>query len=215
MATDTIRIYLIRHGETEMNRLGVFRGRFEVDLNERGRKQAAEIARALEGQGIEVLYSGPLRRTRETAEIIGRALGVECIVDEGFNNIRLGVWQGVPKEQVKRDYPEMWTQWQTAPEHLLVPGGETVEDLKRRAYARILEIVKGREASRASVIGIVTHRSVMKALAAAFLNVPPPYFWKFYVDNAAYSVFEHDSSGFSLISWNINSHLSEHVTEVF
>jgi broad specificity phosphatase PhoE len=55
----------------------------------------------------------------------------------------------------------------------------------------------------------------MKALASAFLNVPPPYFWKFYIDNAAYSVFEHDSSGFSLINWNVNSHLSEHVKEVF
>lgn len=215
MADDKTRIYLIRHGETEMNRLGVFRGRFEVDLNERGRKQAAEIADALKGEGIELLYSGPLRRTRETAEIIGRTLGVEYLVDEGFNNISLGAWQGVPKDVVKRDYPEMWVQWQTAPERLLVPGGETVEDLKSRAHARILEIVSSKTATRPSVLGIVTHRSVMKGLAAAFLNVPAPYFWKFYIDNAAYSIFQHDSSGFSLISWNINSHLSEHVTEVF
>lgn len=215
MADDKKRIYLVRHGETEMNRLGVFRGRFEVDLNERGRKQAAEIANALKGEGIELLYSGPLRRTRETAEIIGRTLGVEYLIDQGFNNINLGQWQGVSKDVVKRDYPEMWTQWQTAPEDLLVPGGETVEDLKRRAYARMLEIVKGSGRPQVSVLGIVTHRSVMKGLAAAFLNVPPPYFWKFYIDNAAYSVFEYDASGFSLISWNINSHLSEHVTEVF
>jgi broad specificity phosphatase PhoE len=48
-------------------------------------------------------------------------------------------------------------------------------------------------------IAIVTRRSVMKVLAAAFLGVPAPYFWKFYVDNAAYSVFEHGEAGFSLI----------------
>jgi broad specificity phosphatase PhoE len=207
------RIYLVRHGETEFNRLGIFRGRFEVDLNDRGRRQAEEIAGALKGEGIEGLYAGPLRRARETAEIIGRVLGVPCAVDPGFDNLLLGEWQGVPKEVVKRDYPEMWRQWQTAPEHLVVPGGETVEDVKRRAYGRILEIVS--DPASQSVIGVVTHRSVIKGLAAAFLNVPPPYFWKFYVDNASYSIFDHDQSGFSLVSWNNNSHLSERVTEVF
>ena len=211
------RIYLVRHGETEFNRLGIFRGRYEVELNERGRKQAAEIAGALAAEGIQALYAGPLKRTRETAGIIARRLGLECAVDEGFNNILLGEWQGVPKDTIKRDYPEAWQQWQTAPEHLLVPGGETVEDLKRRAYARITEIVGEIAAGPASTptIAIVTHRSVMKVLASAFLGVPAPYFWKFYVDNAAYSVFEHDEAGFSLIAWNVTAHLSERVAEVW
>jgi broad specificity phosphatase PhoE len=207
------RIYLVRHGETEFNRLGVFRGRYEVDLNERGRKQAEEIAGALAAEGIGALYAGPLSRTRETAEIIARRLGLECATDEGFNNIRLGEWQGVPKETVRRDYPDAWRQWQTAPEHLLVPGGETVEDVKRRAYARIKAILAA-PASK-PVIAIVTHRSVMKVLAAAFLNVPAPYFWKFYVDNAAYCVFDYGEAGFSLINWNVTHHLSERVTEVW
>jgi len=208
------RIYLVRHGETEFNRMGIFRGRFEVDLNDRGRKQAAEIGAALKNQGIEALYSGPLRRARETAEIVGREIGVRPRTDPAFDNICLGEWQGMAKDKVKRDYPKLWHCWQTAPEDLLLPGGETVEEVKRRAYARVLEIVEGgRDKDR--VICIVTHRSVVKGLAAAFLGVPRPYFWKFYIDNAAYSVFEHDSSGFSLVSWNANSHLSERVIEVF
>jgi len=210
---DKTRIYLVRHGETEFNRLGIFRGRFEVDLNDRGRRQAGEIAGALAGQGIEALYAGPLRRTRETAEIIGRRLGVGVAIDPGFDNIMLGKWQGVPKQDVQRDWPEEWHKWQTCPEDLLVPGGETVEDVKRRAFARVAELVRDPETP--AVVGVVTHRSVIKVLASAFLNVPPPYFWKFYIDNAAYSVFDHDSSGFSLVSWNNNAHLTEHVTEVF
>ncbi|MFZ1947384.1 MAG: histidine phosphatase family protein [bacterium] len=212
MAAKT-RIHLVRHGETEFNRLGIFRGRFEVDLNDRGRRQAGEIAAALKGEGIQRLYAGPLRRTRETAEIIGRALGIPVVADPGFDNIMLGEWQGVPKETVQRDWPEAWRQWQTSPEHLLVPGGETVEDVKRRAFARVSEMLG--DPATPAVLGIVTHRSVMKVLASAFLNVPPPYFWKFYIDNAAYSVFDHDSGGFSLVSWNNNAHLTERVTEVF
>lgn len=211
MASGNTRIYLVRHGETEFNRMGVFRGRFDVDLNEVGLKQARETADALAGEGIEFILSSPLKRALVTAETISGTLGVECELDEAFNNINLGSWQGVPKKKVMEKYPEEWKRWATEPEHLVVPGGESVEEVKERASARLLEIVNSRDGAFA----IVTHRSVIKVLAAFMLNVPSPYFWKFYTDNAAYCVFEHSESGFTLVSWNRNSHLSEKVREVF
>ena len=61
----------------------------------------------------------------------------------------------------------------------------------------------------------MTHRSVLKGLAASLLGVRAPWFWKFYIDNAAYSIFEHDESGFALTSWNNNAHLTEKVKEIF
>jgi broad specificity phosphatase PhoE len=211
MATGNTRIYLIRHGETEFNRMGVFRGRLDVDLNEVGLKQARETGDALRGEGIDFILASPLRRATVTAETISRALGVGWEVDEAFNNINLGRWQGVPKKKVMEEYPEEWKRWTTEPEHLVVPGGESVEDVKRRASAGLLDILSSRQGGFA----IVTHRSVIKVLAAFMLDVPPPYFWKFYTDNAAFCVFEHSGDGFTLISWNRNSHLSEKVKEVF
>jgi broad specificity phosphatase PhoE len=211
MATGKHRVFIIRHGETEFNRLGVFRGRFEVDLNDRGRKQAAEIGRALKDASLGFLLTSPLGRAVETARIIAQELSIEYSVDEAFNNIDLGIWQGLPKEKVKREYPDMWNRWQQEPEDLRIPGGETVEEVRLRSFKRLLEIA-GREEGN---FGIVTHRSVLKGLAASILRVPAPYFWKFYIDNAAYSVFEHDDSGFALINWNSNAHLTEKVVEVF
>jgi broad specificity phosphatase PhoE len=211
MASAKQRIFLIRHGETEFNRLGIFRGRYEVDLNERGRRQAGEIGGALREEGMTFLLSGPLVRATETAGIIAGILGTEYRIDEAFNNIDLGSWQGVPKKDVQRDYPDLWERWQTEPESLRIPGGETVTEVRERAFRRLEELV--REEKRD--FGIVTHRSVLKGLAAAALNVPRPWFWKFYMDNAAYSVFEHGDSGFCLTSWNSNSHLTERVEEVF
>ena len=211
MASESTRIYLVRHGETEFNRMGVFRGRFDVELNDIGLKQARETGAALVGKGIEFIVTSPLRRASVTAQTISRALGVGYEVDEAFNNINLGSWQGVPKKKVMEDYPDAWRQWTTEPENLVLPGGESVEDVKRRASARLLEIVGARDGAFA----IVTHRSVIKVLAAFMLNVPPPYFWKFYTDNAAYCVFEHSEDGFMLTNWNSNSHLSEKVKEVF
>ncbi len=211
MAADKRRIFLIRHGETEFNRLGVFRGRYEVDLNSGGRKQAGEIAHALESESIGFLLTSPLGRATETADIIAAVLGIDYRVDEAFNNIDLGSWQGVPKHLVMRDYSDLWRRWITEPEEMRIPNGETVEEVRERAFRRLEEIVD----EPGGNFGIVTHRSVLKGLAASILNVPAPWFWKFYMDNAAYSVFEYDAAGFVLTSWNSNSHLSEKVKEVF
>jgi probable phosphoglycerate mutase len=205
------RIYLIRHGETEFNRLGVFRGRYEVDLNDRGRRQAGEIGEALKDEGLEKLFAGPLSRARETAEIISGVIGVEIEIDEAFNNIFLGDWQGVEKARVRKEYPEEWKRWTEAPEQLVVPGGERVEDVRQRAVEGLRRILD----QTTSTVGIVTHRSVIKVLGAALLGAGEPYFWKFYIDNAAYSIFEHRDGEFVLVGWNRNHHLSEKVTEVF
>ena len=211
MAANKRRIFLIRHGETEFNRLGVFRGRYEVELNEGGRKQAGEIAQALKSENIGFLLASPLGRATETAGIIAKELGIDYRVDEAFNNIDLGLWQGVPKDRVMHDYPDLWRRWITGPEEMRVPEGETVEEVKERAFRRIAELVSVEGGN----FGIVTHRSVLKGLAASILGVPAPWFWKFYMDNAAYSMFEHDVSGFVLTSWNSNAHLSKKVKEIF
>jgi broad specificity phosphatase PhoE len=211
MSDGTQKIYLIRHGETEFNRLGVFRGRYEVDLNDRGRRQAGQIGEALKDQGIELLLSGPLARAKETAQIIGRTIGVAPAVDEAFNNIALGKWQGVPKAEIKRDYPDLWKLWITEPEGLRIPDGETVEEVRKRSIKGLMKVLGEHQDG----LGIVTHRSVIKTLAASLLQVKPPYFWKFYIDNAAYSVFEYGANGFTLLAWNANAHLTERVTERF
>ena len=211
MAAKKQRIYLIRHGETEFNRLGIFRGRYEVDLNDNGRTQAGETGRALKREDIDFILTGPLSRTIETARIVAGEIGVDCRVDEAFNNIALGKWQGLEKEKVKREFPEMWKIWISDAENLKLPGGESVEEVRQRATRRLLEVVAQEEASFA----VVTHRSVIKGLAASLLGVTAPYFWKFYIDNAAYSVFENDGIRFVLLSWNNNTHLTSGVTETF
>lgn len=211
MSSDSTRIYLVRHGETEFNRMGIFRGRLEVELNDVGLRQARETGEALVGEGIKRIFASPLKRATVTAETISETLGIGYSVDEAFNNINLGKWQGTPKDQVKKDYPDEWKRWTSEPEQLVLPGGESVNDVMKRASARLSDIVDDGQGA----VAIVTHRSVIKVLAAHMLSVPPPYFWKFYIDNAAYSVFEYSGDDFMLLNWNVNSHLSEKVEEVF
>jgi len=205
-------LVIVRHGETELNREGVFRGRLDVGLNDAGRRQAEAAADALAGRPVAAVFSSPLSRAYDTASAIAGRHGLEVVVDEAFHNFDLGAWQGRPKETVRTEHPALWDTWVNDPARLRIPGAETLDEVKRRAHARVLELVEAYHDRR---FVVATHRSVAKLLGAALLGLGPEAFWRFYLDNAGYSVFGHDERGFVLVTWNEAAHLGERVVELF
>ena len=203
-------IVLVRHGETELNARGIFRGRTDVELNERGREQAAAVAAALAAPPVAAVLSSPMVRALATAQAIAGEHGLEPAVDPAFNNIDLGVWQGVPKERVRREQPELWRTWLEDPAALRIPGGETLASVRERAYRRALELAEEYESRR---IVVVSHRSVLKLLGGALLGLGTDCFWRFYLDNAGYSVFGFNGERFVLLRWNEACHLGERTIE--
>ena len=203
-------IVLVRHGETESNRQGLFRGRLDVPLNETGRYQAASVAQALKADPLAAVFTSPLGRSVDTARAIAREHGLEPTVGESFNNIDLGEWQGRVKAEVEREEPELWDLWMTDPDRWSVPGAESLAGVRERAVLRTLALVP-EFADRRFVI--VSHRSVLKLLAGALLGMAGGYFWKFYLDNAGYSVLGQRGDGFVLLKWNEACHLRERVVE--
>jgi len=205
-------IVLVRHGETELNTAGVFRGRADVALNERGRTQAEAVAAALSGTPAAAVFASPMVRALDTARAVASPHGLSPIVDPAFNNIDLGEWQGLEKERVRREQPELWRLWMDDPDALQIPGGERLADVRERAYARTLELVNEHTDSR---VVIVSHRSVAKLLAGALMGMESGYFWRFYLDNAGYSVFGFDEGAFVMLKWNEACHLDERTVEYF
>jgi broad specificity phosphatase PhoE len=199
-------IVLVRHGETEFNREGVFRGRFDVGLNEAGREQAAATAAALAREPLAAVYSSPLSRALETARPIAAKHCLEPVIDEAFHNIDLGEWQGAKKETVRLTQPEAWALWTTEPERLRIPGGETLAEVRARAFPRLEELAAEHEGER---IAIVSHRSVIRVLAGAILGMAEGYFWRFYMDNAGFSVLRQNGTGYVIVQWNENCHLTD------
>jgi len=202
-------IYLIRHGETVANREGIFRGRLDFPLNENGLIQAEALAEELKRVEFAAIFSSPLTRAVQTAEAIARRHNLTPIIDDGFQNINLGIWQGKDKGEVKRDFPELWRLWDEEPENLLVPGGERLADVRRRAKRsldRIVEDYKGKK------IAVVSHRSVLKCLLAEILNMKENYFWKFHFDTASYSILEH-SRDYTIYLFNETKHLKNFIRE--
>ncbi len=203
-------IVLVRHGETEFNREGVFRGRYDVGLNEAGREQAAATAAALAREPIAAVYSSPLSRALDTARPIAGRHGLKPAVDEAFHNIDLGEWQGAKKETVRLEQAEAWAQWTTEPERMRIPGGETLAEVRSRAFPRLEELATAHDGER---IAIVTHRSVIRVLAGAVLGMTEGYFWHFYMDNAGFSILRQNGAGYIIVQWNENCHLTDTVYE--
>lgn len=204
-------IILVRHGECEGNIKGMFRGRTDFPLNERGLVQAQDLSRELKSFPLEYIYTSPLVRARQTAEAIGEQCGVEVKTEEGFNNIKLGSWEGRFMKEIAEQYPEEWELWIHNPEKLRVKNMETLYDVQKRAKACLDSLVSQHNGE---VLTVVSHRAVLKPLISACLNISSPYFWKIHLDTASYSLLSHEKDkGYCLIQLNQNKHLKEYVAE--
>jgi len=213
MNEHTVRttILLVRHGECRGNVDGLFRGRVDFPLNETGLLQAEEVAGALASYRPEAVFSSPLLRALQTAESITAASSSHLFIEDGFNNICLGTWEGRPKKEIAALFPEMWRTWLENPEALSVEGAESLNDVLVRSKKSLDRIVA--EYQGKTVVA-VTHRTVVKPLLAGCLGIPSPYFWKTHMDTAAYSVLHFDDlHGYSLFCLNQTNHLSRFTTE--
>ena len=122
------RILLIRHGETEWNRIRRFQGRSDLPLNQEGREQAHALALALKGESITAIYSSPLTRAMETARLI-RVFhpSVPLFEEEGLVEMDLGEFEGMEGHRWAEQYSDFRKAWQEDPASVKMPGGKVSE----------------------------------------------------------------------------------------
>jgi len=128
-------LLLARHGETDWNRDGRWQGHSNTRLNESGRRQAAELAEALDG--VDVLYSSDLDRARETAEIVAARLGLEVRFDRRLRERSFGAWEGLTMDDIESRYAEPYRRWRAGESH----GAEDAEPFEAFG-ARVREFLE-------------------------------------------------------------------------
>ena len=96
---------MVRHGETDWNRQRRFQGRADQPLNEAGRGQARELAELLHGEPVSAVYTSPLRRALETAEILAGNFGLRPEPLDALLEIDVGAWEGLTIDEVRTTYP--------------------------------------------------------------------------------------------------------------
>ena len=134
-------IILIRHGETEWNAGEIFRGRIDIELNETGIKQAELLAEYLGEVKIDAVYSSPLRRALKTAEMMAAKHKLDVEIAPGLIDFDYGQWQGLPPQEVKDKYKELYAVWMNNPHRVKMPAGESLDEVRQRAIGVVDKVI--------------------------------------------------------------------------
>lgn len=199
-----MELFLIRHGRTQFNREKVFRGRIDVPLDERGREEAQALAQRLKGSGVRVLYSSPLLRAKETASIVGEAIGAEVKVAPELLDLDFGLWQGMAVKEVEEAFPDLYRLWVEAPHQVVFPQGESLREVEGRVWPFVQSLKAIHPGEK---VGLVSHRVVLKVLICRLLGLGLEAFWRIEQATAALNRFLWDGKRWVAKAINDTCHL--------
>lgn len=160
-------IYIFRHGETDYNKEKRWQGcGIDTDLNEVGRRQAVELAKKLSNLQLEIIYSSPLKRALQTAEVVAKNWHISIEVIAGLREGSFGKTEGMLKSEVAIKYPDIYNAWYspTNDMNICFPEGET----KQQMQDRMLKVLHDIEDKPYSQIGISSHGSSIRYLLMYF-----------------------------------------------
>ena len=198
-----LEIILVRHGETEWNVEEVFRGRIDIELNETGLKQAELLAKYLRDMKIDALYSSPLKRALKTAEAIASYHKLDVQIALGLIDFDYGEWQGLPHQEVRNRYRELYAKWLKYPHQVKMVTGERLDEVRKRAMG----VVEGVIAKHEGSVVLVSHRVVNKVLICALLGLDNSHFWNIRQDTCGITNFTYEDERFILTKHNDTSYL--------
>jgi probable phosphoglycerate mutase len=169
----TTRIYLVRHGATQLTAEDRFSGDIGVDLSDEGRWQATQLGVRLRDHHLDAIYCSPLSRTRETARLIAEQLadgpGVDAIgLRDGLREISHGHWEGLSRRDVEARYGAEYAAWEQDPFTFAPTGGESGVAVLARALPVLREIVTAHVGQR---VLVVSHKATIRLLLCSLLGV--------------------------------------------
>jgi len=199
-----VRIFLVRHAETDCSAAGRFCGEVDAPLNERGRAMATHLARAYADVPAGAIVASPQRRARQTATPLAEAHGLALTLDPDWREIELGAWDTLTPAEARARDPDRFAAWLEDPVGTAPPGGESAAAVAERA-------VRGLERLRAEVSGdafVVAHKGTLRLLLCALLGIDLRAFrHRVGLRPASVSCLEWRSSGPLLHTLNDTEHL--------
>jgi broad specificity phosphatase PhoE len=200
-----VRLFLVRHGETESNRLNLALGRDDVPLNERGLWQAERVAQALAREPLAAVYSSPLRRALDTARAVAAPHGLAVQIEQGLLEMDIGEVDGLTLAEVGSRYPGLLEAWasEEGPDQPM-PGGERLVDVQERAWAAVQDLT-ARHADE--TVAAVAHNFVILTLLVRVLGIRLAQFHRLRHSLAAVSVIDFLPARVLLVRLNDTCHL--------
>jgi phosphoserine phosphatase len=192
------RLILVRHGETEWNRVERFRGHADVPLNATGSRRIHGASQ------VTAVYCSPLSRAATTAQAIATPFQLRGTPLQDLIDIEDGEWQGKSPEEVASLWPDMLSAWHERLHTVQIPGGESLDDIRvrcRRALGQVAERHQG------GCVVVVAHTVIDRVILLEVLGLGNDRFWRLRQDNCAINEIEAVDGEFTLVSMNDTCHL--------
>jgi broad specificity phosphatase PhoE len=161
------RLYLARHGATQLSAEDRFAGSVGVDLSDEGRFQAERLGERLRGEGICAVYTSPLSRTAETARLVAGQWNVPIHRRDGLREISHGRWEGLTRREVEERFGGEYESWEADPFTFAPEGGESGVAVLARALPVVREIVTSHPGER---VLVVSHKATIRLVLSSLLG---------------------------------------------
>lgn len=202
--SDSVCIWLARHGETDWNVASRIQGSLDIPLNNTGLVQAECVAKRLAVAPIQAIYSSPLSRAFQTARPLARRLDLEVISIAGMAERHFGDLQGKTPAEIAQQDAALHARWQSRDPQFLPRGGESLLQFRDRVLSTIDQIIGERLGQN---IAIFTHGGVLDMLYrhASNLHLSAPRVWS--IKNASIHQFTGRVTSLCIDTWGLVDHL--------
>ncbi len=187
-----MQLLLLRHGETHWNRERRCQGITDIHLNETGRQQAKQMAVTLRIEKIDAVYSSHLQRAVQTARAISEPHGLEVTTNRDFRELNHGELEGFTFAEIRASYGAFIEDWQKRPAELLIPGGERLTDVDKRAWRGLEQIVRSHRPDDQVVV--VSHHFPLVSILCRVTGTPLNQYRSFHLAPCGLVRISHDNA---------------------
>lgn len=187
-----VRIYIIRHGETEPNTRFACVGRLDVPLNEKGRMQAAALTERIKEINADKIYISPLSRAYETIRPYCELYpDIPVVTENRIAERDFGEWENMSFAEIEAADPERYARWQADFTGYRLPGGESSEDVQKRVNEALDRITAENDEK---TVFLVTHLGTARQIISRLLCLSIEESWRFTMNNASCAVIDYDNN---------------------
>lgn len=201
-----MQLILIRHGETFWNKEGRVQGTSDVELSAAGKKQVELLALSLKDHPLEAIHASPLKRARQTAEIINEFHHLDIQIHWDLMEMDQGDFEGFSFKELMACEKDFLQKWITNPASVKMPNGESLAQVQQRAWRVMEEII-----SKSENALIVSHNFTIAAILCRVRNISLSEFRSTCVDTASKTIVQFRNGEAAIEALNDRSHLIDEI----
>ena len=194
-------IIFLRHGQAKNNTERVLAGRTPgIPLTEKGIDQAEKAAEFLEEMNISAIYSSPIERAKDTAEIIGKHNSIDVRIDDRLIELDMGKFTGVPYDEIFSSHGNVFMKFYKGELEIAHNGVETFADVKKRVLGIVDHVIENHPDEN---VVLVTHMDPIKAMLSTVVSLSPENLFELIIANASLNIFREYKRKFSISGINV------------